>query len=182
MYGHLEELMARHLIASGTTWLGVMAHDDRVSVDYLLTRPEVDPARIGCLGLSMGGTRTDWLFGTDARVKAAVSIGWMTDWRWLMPNHIRNHSWSQYLPGLTGWLELSDVIAMGMPGALMVQQCAQDELFPLDGMRKTCERIEAIYAKASLSDRFTCRFYDVPHQFNVEMQEDAFTWLAQWLK
>lgn len=181
VYGHLEELIMRHIIAAGATWLGIMAHDDRVSVDYLLSRPEVDPERIGCLGLSMGGTRTDWLFGTDPRVQAAVTIGWMTDWRWLMPNHIRNHSWTQYLPGLTGWLELSDVVAMGMPGALMVQQCAQDELFPLDGMRTTCQRIEALYAKAGQSDHFACRFYDVPHQFNAEMQAEAFAWLDQWL-
>jgi dienelactone hydrolase len=178
----LEELTMRHITAAGATWLGIINHDDRVSVDYLLSRPEVDPTRIGCVGLSMGGTRTDWLFGTDPRVKAAVSIGWGTDWRWLMPAHVGSHSWAQYVPGLTGWFELSDVMAMGMPGALMVQQCAQDELFPLDGMQKTCERLDALYSKAGLSDRFACRFYDVPHQFNAHMQEEAFVWLDRWLK
>jgi dienelactone hydrolase len=181
MYAMLEELMMRHIVAAGATWLGIIDHDDRVSVDYLLTRPEVNKERIGCLGLSMGGTRTDWLFGTDPRIKAAVSIGWGTDWRWLMPAHVGAHSWAQYVPGLTGQLELSDVMAMGMPGAFMLMQCAQDSLFPLDGMRKTCQRVETLYAKAGLSERYRYRFYDVPHQFNVEMQEEAFAWLDRWL-
>ncbi|MCL6511183.1 MAG: prolyl oligopeptidase family serine peptidase [Anaerolineae bacterium] len=181
IYSHLEEPMMRHLLAAGTTWMGILSHDDRASVDYLLSRPEVDPERIGCLGLSMGGMRTNWLFGTDPRVKAAVAVGWMTDWRELIAGHVGRHSFAQYVPGLTGQLELSDVAAMGMPGALMVQQCAQDALFPLDGMQKTCDRLAALYAKAGLSERFACRFYDAPHQFNVEMQEEAFGWLERWL-
>ena len=178
----LEELMARHVFAAGATWMGILAHDDRTTVDYLLTRPDVDRERIGCAGLSMGGMRTDWLFGTDPRVKAAVSAGWMTDWRLLMPSHIGSHSWAQVVPGLTGQLELSDVVSMGMPGALMVMECARDDLFPLDGMRATCERIESIYRKANLGDKFAYRFYDVPHQFDVPMQDDAMAWLDRWLK
>lgn len=178
----LEELMMRYLTAAGVTWMGVLAHDDRTSVDYLLSRPDVDVERIGCLGLSMGGMRTNWLFGLDPRIKAAVSVGWGTDWLWLMHDYVARHSWAQYVPGLAAYLELSDVMAIGMPGALMVQQCARDELFPPEGMQRTCERLAALYAKAGLSDRLACRFYDVPHQFNVEMQEDAFDWLDRWLK
>lgn len=178
----MEEMTMRYITAAGATWLGIINHDDRATVTYLQSRPEVDPERIGCAGLSMGGTRTDWLFGMDARVKAAVSAGWGTDWSLLMNEYVSRHSWAQYVPGLAGQLELSDVMAMGMPGAFMLQQCAQDELFPLEGMQKTCERVAALYQKAGLPERFACRFYDVPHQFNVQMQEDAFDWLDRWLK
>lgn len=180
-YSLLEELVMRHIVAAGATWMGILAHDDRASVDYLVSRPEVDRERIACLGLSMGGMRTNWLFGTDPRIKAAVTVGWMTDWRALMPEHIGRHSWAQYVPGLTGWLELSDVAAMGMPGALMVQQCAQDALFSPEGMQRTCARLETLFAKAGLGERFACRFYDAPHQFNLEMQEEAFAWLDRWM-
>ncbi len=181
-YSLLEELVMRHIVAAGATWMGILAHDDRASVDYLASRPEVDRERIGCIGFSMGAMRANWLFGADSRVKVAVSVGWMTDWRELLPEHIARHSWAQYVPGLAGWLELSDVAAMGMPGALMVQQCAQDALFPLAGMQHTCDRLAALYAKAGLCERFACRFYDAPHQFNVKMQEEAFAWLDRWLK
>jgi dienelactone hydrolase len=178
----LEELMARHIFAAGATWMGILAHDDRVTVDYLLTRPEVDPDRIGCAGLSMGGMRTNWLFGTDPRIKVAVSAGWMSDWHTLMSAYIGGHSLAQTVPGLMSELELSDVASLGMPNALLVMECAQDSLFPLDGMRTTCERLEAIYRKAGLQDKFVYRFYDVPHQFDVPMQDDAIAWLDKWLK
>lgn len=177
-----EEVVARYLFASGTTWMGIMAHDDRKSVDYLVSRPEVDPEKIGCIGLSMGGMRSNWLFGTDPRIKAAVTVGWMTNWRYLMERHVSLHSWSQFVPGLLEWLELSDLVSIGMPGALFVQQCTADNLFPLYGMTETCREIEAAYTKADLKDRFWYRFYDVPHEFNTRMQDDAFAWLDQWLK
>ena len=41
-------------------------------------RDEVDGDRIGCTGLSGGGWRTDMLAALDERVKASVSVGWMT--------------------------------------------------------------------------------------------------------
>jgi dienelactone hydrolase len=179
-YHYLEELMARHIFIAGATWMGILSHDDRAAVSYLATRPEVDPARIGCLGLSMGGMRTNWLHATDPRVKAAVSIGWMTDWRWLIPNHVGSHSWTQYVPGLTGALELSDLAVMG-EGALMVQSCMQDSLFTPDGMRATAERIGRLFDKASQPERYAARFYDAPHEFNPSMQRDAFDWLDRWL-
>ena len=177
-----EELIAKHLIAAGTTWMGMVSHDDRATVSYLATRPEIDSTRIGCLGLSFGGMRTNWLFGTDPRIKAAVSVGWMCDWKYLHEKHIGSHSWSQYVPGLAEFLELSDVASIGLPGAFMVQECSQDELFPLEGMTATCDRLTQIFAKAHVREKFEARFYDNGHQFNKAMQADAFAWLGRWLK
>ena len=177
-----EEMVARHIIAAGATWLGVMSHDDRASVSYLCSRPEVDPTRIGCLGLSMGGHRNNYLTATDPRIKAAVTVGWMSNWRDLLPDHVRSHSWAQFVPGLASSFELSDVVSIGMPAALFVQQCARDELFSSEAMHRASDQLTKIYTKAGLSARFQSRFYDVTHQFNAEMQLDAFNWLDQWLQ
>ena len=53
-----EQLVARSLFTAGITWPGVALWDDLRTVDYLASRPEVDPARLGCVGLSMGGYRS----------------------------------------------------------------------------------------------------------------------------
>lgn len=79
--------------------------------------------------------RANWLFGTDPRIKAAVTVGWMTNWRYLLERHISLHSWAHVVPGLAEWLELSDLVTIGIPGALFVQQCTADPLFPLHGMQ-----------------------------------------------
>jgi hypothetical protein len=58
---------------------------------------------------------------------------------------------------------------------------SRDALFPADGVEKAFRKIEACYRKASAADRQRCRLYDAPHQFNVEMQAEAWEWLATHL-
>jgi hypothetical protein len=64
----------------------------------------------------------------------------------------------------------------------MVQQCRKDGLFPLEGMEESVRKISAIYRKAGAADAFVARFYDVPHEFNPQMQDDAFAWFDRHLK
>lgn len=46
--------------------------DNRQVLDYLLTRPEVDPSRIGCMGLSLGGIKASLVAAVDDRIRCAV--------------------------------------------------------------------------------------------------------------
>ena len=85
--GQSEGVVTRNIIHSGFTWGGVLVWEDMRTVDYLPTRPEVDPNRIGCTGLSVGGWRTNFLAGLDPRIKAACVVGWMTSFRYLIPRH-----------------------------------------------------------------------------------------------
>ena len=50
-----ESTLVKALTFAGLTWPGVVAWDDMRTVDYLVTRPEVDAKRVGCMGISMGG-------------------------------------------------------------------------------------------------------------------------------
>lgn len=63
--------------------------------------------------------------------------------------------------------------SLAAPRALMVQQCSQDGLFPLVGMREAVEKITAVYEKAGAKDKFVGRFYDVSHQFTKQMQASS---------
>ncbi len=179
--GRYEHLTAKTLAASGATWPGLLAWDDRRSLDYLATRPEVDPRRLGCLGLSIGGLRTAHLLGLENRLRAACVVGWMTEFALQLRNHLRSHTWMAYVPGLYRSLDLPDVAALGAPGALLVQQCSRDTLYPPDAMKAAVTRLERIYAKAGLRDRFAATFHDEPHSFRPAMQDQAFDWLDRWL-
>jgi dienelactone hydrolase len=177
-----EHLTAKTIFSAGFTWPGLHVWDDRRIVDYLCSRPDVDAERIGALGLSIGGLRTAHLIGADPRVKAACVTGWMTEFHQQLRNHLRNHTWMIYVPGLYRSLDLPDVAALTAPGALLVQQCAQDRLYPMSAMKASVSKLERIYAKAGLRDRFRGTFYDVPHSFRPDMQEEAFAWLEKWLR
>jgi dienelactone hydrolase len=177
----MEAVVAKTLLAAGAAWPGLLAWDDRRTIDYLVTRPDVDPERIGCVGLSGGGLRSAYLAAADPRIKAACVVAWMSTLGEMLPNHARRHTWMAWTPSLRASLDLPDAAALTAPGALLVQQCARDTLFPMAGMRAAVERLQAIYAKGGIPDRFRGTFHDAPHSFTPAMQEEAFAWLEHWL-
>ncbi len=177
-----ESAIVKSLTYAGATWPGVVAWDDMRTVDYLVTRPEVDPARIGCCGVSMGGWRSLMLSGLDDRISAGCVAGFMSTVRPMIRRHMETHSFVHFIPGLHEYLDLPDVVALRAPKPLMVLQCKLDGLFPLDGMEAAVRKISAVYAKAGAPDAFVGKFYDVPHRFDVPMQEDAFAWFDKHLK
>lgn len=176
-----EAVIAKTLFAAGATWPGLITWDDQRSVDYLLTRDDVDPERIGCIGLSGGGLRAAMLGAADARIKAACVVAWMSTTGEMVPGHARRHTWMAWAPGLRRSLELPDAAALIAPGALLVQQALRDTLFPMEGMRAAVDRLERIYARAGIPERFRGTFHDEPHSFSPRMQDEAFEWLRRWV-
>ena len=61
----------------GVNLLALNVWDALRSIEYLQLRPEVDPGRIGCVGLSYGGTMTLYAAALDERVKCAVVSGYL---------------------------------------------------------------------------------------------------------
>jgi dienelactone hydrolase len=177
-----ESLVARSLLAAGITWPGVMLWDDRRSLDYLAARPEVDPRRLACAGLSVGGYRSFVLAALDPRIKAAIDVGWMSSFG----THIRRHVMNSigltfHIAGLYRYLDLPDLAALIAPRSLLVINGSRDQLFPPEGVRAAFEKIERCFRKAGVSERQRCRLYDAPHEFNVRMQAEAWEWLERVL-
>ncbi|MCS6861458.1 MAG: alpha/beta hydrolase family protein [Abditibacteriales bacterium] len=177
-----EPLVGRTIYAAGFTWSGVMFWDDVRTVDYLLTRPEVDKNRLGCVGLSVGGLRSCHLAALDDRIKAAVVVGWMASFPKQLQRHIRNTiGHTKLVPGLYRYMDYPDVAALAMPAALLVINGSQDQLFALDGVQDCFDKLAACYKKAGVPDKLRTRLYDTPHEFNAAMQAEAWEWLRRWL-
>jgi dienelactone hydrolase len=169
------------ILNAGASWPGVFAYEDMRSIDYLLTRSEIDPQRIACGGLSGGGLRTIFLAGLDQRIKAAFCVGFMSTLREMLRNHIRGNSLIMYVPFLLRFLDLPDVIALRAPSPLFVQFDRDDGLFSLEGMTAADHKIGKIYDKMGYPGNYSGKFYPGPHKFDVQMQEDAFAWLKKTL-
>jgi len=175
-------LVATGLFEAGVTWAGVMFTDDLRTVDYLAGRPEVDPERIGCCGLSVGGFRSGHLAGLEPRIKAAVVVGWMSTYGSMLRNKLTSIGFMKIVPGLYRYLDLPDLVSLTAPGGLMVIHGRRDGLFPPEGVQASFDKLAAIYRKAGVPERFEAVTYDGPHEFNAAMQEKAFAWLDRWLK
>lgn len=179
---HSEPLVGRSIYAAGFTWPAVMFWDDLRTVDYLVSRPEVDPRRIGCVGLSVGGFRSCHLAALDDRIKAAVVVGWMTSFPHQLRKQIINTiGHTMLVPGLYQQMDYPDVASLAMPSALLVINGSKDTLFHPDGVRTAFDKLTAGYQKAGLPEKLCLRLYDTPHEFNREMQAEAWAWLRKWV-
>jgi dienelactone hydrolase len=167
------------LLHSGACWPGIQLFEDQRSLDYLLTRPEIDPERIGCGGLSMGGQRTIFLAGLDPRIKFAVCVGFMSTVHEMLRNHIRGNGVGFYVPRLAQLMDLPDVISLHAPHPLMVLYNNEDGLFSIEGQQEADRKLALIYSKMGFKGNYVGRFYGGRHKFDSEMQEDAFAWLEK---
>jgi dienelactone hydrolase len=177
-----EQLVGRTIYSAGFTWSGVMFWDDIRTVDYLLTRPEVDPERIGCVGLSVGGLRSCHLAALDDRIKAAVVVGWMASFpTQLKKKIVHTIGHTKLVPGLYRYLDYPDVASLAMPAAVLVINGSKDALFDLDGVQACFQKLHACYQRAKVPEKIRTRMYETPHEFNAEMQAEAWAWLGKWI-
>lgn len=177
-----ENLMAKSLFSAGTTWPGVFLAEDKKALDYLGSRPDVDPQRIGCAGLSGGGLRTVYLAGTDDRIACACCVGMMTTWRDYLLNKCHTHTWMIYIPGLPLHLDYPEILGLRAPRPTLVLSDLDDDLFTVPEMRRADRILGEVFAKAGAADRYRGSFYPGPHKFDQPMQDEAFAWFDRWLR
>lgn len=176
-------LGVRQLNWAGTTWAGVNYGDDSRCVDYLLSREEVDPERIGCTGLSGGGWRTNILAALDPRIKASVSVGWMTTGDTQQAYNVAGAIGTFcLLPGVWDRIDIPDLTAMSAPKACMVVSASQDRLFPPVGQQDAARQIAAAYRWADCPDNFRSYMPPKPHCYDREIQREALAWLNAHLR
>lgn len=176
-----ESTIAKSLFCAGLTWPGVVLAEDRAALEYLSSRPDIDPDRIGCGGLSGGGLRTNYLAGTDARIRCSVTAGFMTTWADFAMRSAYAHTWMIYIPGLPRIMDYPDILAMRAPLPSLVQASRQDPLFSQDEVQRAEAVLDATYRKAGAGECFRMSYYEGPHQFDAAMQEEAFAWFDRWL-
>jgi len=116
-------------------------HDAMRGIDYLCTRPEVDPARIGITGNSGGGTQTSLLMVCDPRVAAAAPATFIMNRRTYLYTGGAQDS-EQIWPGMTEVGFDHEDILMAMAPRPVLVLAASSDFFPIEGTRKTFERVQ----------------------------------------
>lgn len=180
--GEHEHIMAKALFCAGTTWPGVYFGEDRKALDILCARKDVNAKSVGCAGLSGGGMRTVYLGGLDARIRCAVTVGFMTTWRDFLLNKCVNHTWMAYVPLLPNELDFPEILGLRVPLPTMVLNDEQDDLYTMPEMKRADGILGELFQKAGMPERYKCSYYAGPHKFDAAMQEEAFGWFDKWLR
>ncbi len=166
-------------ILLGTNTAAFEIWDGMRGIDYLESRPEVDPGRIGCTGNSGGGTQTSYLMALDGRIDVAA------------PSCYINHQ-SRQLRTATGDAEQNvfgqlafgfdhpDYILLRAPKPTLILAATED-FFDIRATWETFRFAKRLYTRMEYAERVDLLENDAEHNYNKTQREGAVRWMARWL-
>ena len=80
-------------------------------------------------------------------------------------------------PGIRSYLDYPDVASLACPKPMLFYNGLQDGLFPVPCVKDAYEKLHKVWQSQGAESNLVTKFWDVPHCFNREMQEEAFAWL-----
>ncbi len=138
---------------TGDSQAGYMTWDGIRAVDYLLTRKEVDPARIGITGRSGGGTQSAYISAVDERIYASAPECYITNLTRLFQSIGPQDAEQNLFNGISEGLDHADYLAVRAPKpALMIT--TTNDFFNIQGARETAREVSEIYKAYNKPENF----------------------------
>ncbi|MBL8214697.1 MAG: acetylxylan esterase [Bryobacterales bacterium] len=175
---HLE-LGARSILI-GQSVARYFIHDARRAVDYLVSRPDVDPDRLGVTGCSGGGAITTYVGVFDPRMKAAAPGCFINSFRTLFtgPTADSEMSFPQFL---ANGLDIADFFEAAAPLPWLMMATTEDYFGP-EGTRSVYEEARRFYQVYGAADRIGFFVGKGPHGTPKDSREQIYAFLIRWLK
>lgn len=169
----------KSMLWHGQVLWGMIVFDDHRSLDYLAQRPEVDPGRIGALGLSMGSTRAWWLAALDPRVKVCLDLCCLTDFEELIKaRNLKGHGIYYYVPRLLKHFTTSQINELIVPRRHLSLNGRQDALTPPQGVEKVRDYLLPLYRQHGHQNDCRIELFDSGHEETPTMR----TLVQEWLQ
>ena len=176
---------AHYLLGIGSTLLGrntarFEIWDDMRAIDYLQSRPEVDPKRIGCTGNSGGGTQTSYMMALDERIQAAAPSCYLCGFPALLRT-IGPQDAEQDIFGQLAWnMDHADYIMMRAPRPVLMCVATKD-FFDIHGAWETFRYAKRLYTRLGLPERVEILENDAGHNYDKTQREGVVRWMSRWL-
>jgi len=177
-----ESDMFKAMLWRGQVLWGMMVYDSLRAVDFLLERPDVDPQRIGTLGMSMGSTMAWWLGALDPRIKVTVDINCLTDFQTLLDKKgLSLHGLYYFVPDLLNHFTTAQINALIAPRAHLGLAGLQDTLTPVEGLDIIDRELQQVYAREGHPERWKLLRYDVAHVETPEGRKEIIAFLQRFM-
>ena len=164
----------------GDSIVRYFVHDSMRGVDYLASRPEVDPKRIGVTGNSGGGTQTSMMMMADPRIAAAAPGTFIMNRRTYMYSGGAQDA-EQIWPGMTAsGLDHEDILLAMCPKPVCVLAVTYD-FFPIEGTRQTVERCRRIWRMAEKATNLELVEDVSTHSYTPKLAREAARFFSQHL-
>ena len=169
-----QSLLAGESFARYRIW------DAKRALDYLVSRPEVDAAKIGCTGCSGGGTITTYISALDPRITVSAPACYMNTFQLLFAGETGDSE--QSIPNfLSSGLDLADYVELFAPKPWLIVSTVGD-FFPLEGARHAYQEASDWYALYGAKDKIAWAIGPGGHGTPIEDREAIYGWMIRWLK
>ena len=166
--------MVGRQLASYRIWDGFRA------LDYLASRPEVDPHRLGCTGNSGGGTMTAYLMALDDRISVAAPSCYITSLERLFET-IGPQDAEQNITGqVAAGMEHADFVTMRAPKPTLLSVGTRD-FFDIRGSWDTFREVKLIFGRLGFGERVDLFESDEEHGFTKPRRVSVARWMKRWL-
>ena len=154
--------------------------DGMRAIDYLQSRPEVDATRIGCAGLSGGGTQTSYLMALDERITAAAPACYLTSFERLLATIGPQDGEQNIFGQLAFGMDHADYIMMRAPKPTLIC-AATGDFFDITGTWTTFRHAKRLYSRMGFAERVDLIEHDGEHNYHVPLREATTRWMMRWL-
>jgi cephalosporin-C deacetylase-like acetyl esterase len=154
--------------------------DAKRSIDYLISRPDVDPARIGAAGCSGGGALTTFIGALDSRLKAVIPACAPNSYRLLFSGD-NPHAEMTLPQHLARGLDTADFVELAAPTPWMLHATENDFFVPA-ATRMVYEEALRWYRLYGAEDRIAYFVGPGGHGTPLVSREAMYQWLIRWLK
>ena len=167
-----------HLLGSNVAQ--TMIWDGMRAIDYLQSRPDIIPDKIGCTGISGGGTNTSYLMALDDRITAAAPGCYLTGFRSLF-NTLGPQDAEQNIHGqLAFGMDHADYVLMRLPKPTLIMAATQD-YFDIKGAWHVFRQAKRFATRQRVPERVDLVEPNTKHGFPTEMRVAAANWMRRWL-
>ncbi len=148
----------------GETMIGWRVWDVMRTIDWIETRPELDSKRIGCLGISGGGTCTQFSSALDLRIKAAFVSGYLSTFRDSIMSV--SHCIDNYVPGILNWAENYDIASLIAPRFFFSEGGTRDPIFPVHATKEAFAKVKRVYEVLGVPAHAQQEIFEGVHEFH----------------
>jgi len=183
----LYDCVCEHtLVGIGSILLGINTAHYRVwdgiqSLQYLQSRADIDPRRIGCTGNSGGGTETSYLMALDDRIACAAPGCYLTTFRCLLDSSGPQDAEQNLAGQIAFGLDEADYVIMRAPRPTLICAATRDATFDIAGTWDIFRQAKRIYSRLGYPERVDLAEPDEPHGFTRPLREATARWMSRWL-
>jgi len=136
------------------------------ALDVLTQRDDIDPQRVAMIGHSYGGFYTLYTSALEPRIRVAAVSAYLNDRAKVLDASAPGGflDW-RYPDSLTLWRDPA-VVALVAPRPLLFIAGNQDQLFPIEGARRTAPEAARVYKQLGIGERFEFSEFVARHDFN----------------